>query len=824
MALSLGSIFYALGVDVRGMDAASARIQRFARNTSRGQQSANRFTEQLRNMESAAVLVAGPLSGVGARIRSLSAIVDRSTIAFAASVAGIVGAGFALYKLSQSSISAEKRLGQIRQRLEVVTGSTAIASLEFNKLVDLSNRTGQEFGSLSSSYSKFIAAAHGTNLEGQKSADIFEKVAVAAGHLRLSTDQSEGIFKALEQIMSKGQVQAEELRGQLGDRLPGAFRIAADALGVTTRELNKMLKAGEVASEEFLPKFATQLLKTFGIDKMQAVDNITASQNKLNTAWLLFSDRLDKALGISATFKDIIDATTSALNSLAVNMDDVVRITQIATGAMLGFIAPNIIFGIGTLIALVVRLTRSIKALNIVMLANPAGGLASLLVRLTLALGGAYAATQLFDKAISSIDMDPNIQAIDAYIAQEDLMRRSLVDTTKTFVTEIEKQMKASELRLQQLKDDLVEAQKAQEAFQAANPKTVGWLEYFGLSGGNIDTSDIEAEIDAVTNSLTALQNRWVTLQSIMQGQELAPEIDTGGGTDSTASQLRRLERTRLEFEKLNAEVAAMSKGPIAMREFNREFDKREAILSYQQSLEQTGMAQGEINQKVAAFQRLWQQKIDLTPTLEGLRRIEDEFVQAFESIADTIASSMVEGKFAIEDFATVGKRFVEQLISTFIQLAVFNPLINSLLGTQNPTFNLGTSLGGAGGLGGTLASLFAGGFASGGVIGKSSVLSSGGNMYRVGERGAEAILPLTRNGSGQLGVNAAGLGGGGMAVTFDVNVINESKNTEVQTRRTDKGLDIRVIDKMVASAIGKRGSLTDQALQNRGRTVSRGV
>ena len=42
---------------------------------------------------------------------------------------------------------------------------------------------------------------------------------------------------ALAQMASKGTVQAEELRGQLGERLPGAFKIAAAAMGVTQAEL-----------------------------------------------------------------------------------------------------------------------------------------------------------------------------------------------------------------------------------------------------------------------------------------------------------------------------------------------------------------------------------------------------------------------------------------------------------------------------------------------------------------------------------------------------------------------------------------------------------
>jgi len=64
-------------------------------------------------------------------------------------------------------------------------------------------------------------------------------------------------------MMGKGKVQAEELRGQLGEALPGAFNLAAKAMGVTTSKLNEMLDKGQVLPEELLPKLASELLKTF---------------------------------------------------------------------------------------------------------------------------------------------------------------------------------------------------------------------------------------------------------------------------------------------------------------------------------------------------------------------------------------------------------------------------------------------------------------------------------------------------------------------------------------------------------------------------------
>src|SRR5262249_2765500 len=86
----------------------------------------------------------------------------------------------------------------------------------------------------------------------------------AARALQLSQQDTSGVLLAVQQIMSKGTVQAEELRGQIGERLPGAFQIAARAMGVTTAELGKMLEQGQVLSTTFLPRFAAQLERELG--------------------------------------------------------------------------------------------------------------------------------------------------------------------------------------------------------------------------------------------------------------------------------------------------------------------------------------------------------------------------------------------------------------------------------------------------------------------------------------------------------------------------------------------------------------------------------
>ena len=88
---------------------------------------------------------------------------------------------------------------------------------------------------------------------------------MAAANLALggNAERLQGILLATGQVISKGKVQAEELRGQIGERLPGAFALFAKAVGKTPAELDKALEKGEVTVEDFV-KFTKSLFERFG--------------------------------------------------------------------------------------------------------------------------------------------------------------------------------------------------------------------------------------------------------------------------------------------------------------------------------------------------------------------------------------------------------------------------------------------------------------------------------------------------------------------------------------------------------------------------------
>lgn len=194
------------------------------------------------------------------------------------------GGLYGVINLLGQVITAYQTLEAAQARLNVVNdGDFAATANDLDFLRRNADRLGVDLGTLAQEYSKFSIATKGTNLEGEKTRKIFISVAEAARVNRTSNEELSGVFVALTQIVSKGAVQMEELRQQLGDRLPGALQIMADGLGVTTAELIKMLEAGEVTSDALVP-FAEELDRRFGPGLGEALAGTTTALGRLKNA------------------------------------------------------------------------------------------------------------------------------------------------------------------------------------------------------------------------------------------------------------------------------------------------------------------------------------------------------------------------------------------------------------------------------------------------------------------------------------------------------------------------------------------------------------
>jgi tape measure domain-containing protein len=210
---------------------------------------------------------------------------------------------------------------QVNKQLEFATGSAAKGAAEFEFVKTVAKDLGLELLSTASGYAKLAASTKGTALEGEATRKVFQGVAAAAASLGLSADDTNGVMTALAQIASKGQVSMEELRQQLGERLPGAMAVAAKSMGVTTGELIKLIEGG-LDSVTFLRAFGPAMVDAFGPTAQKNAQSLQGQMNALkNTFNLLLNDLGQGAIGKAAAvvFGDIalaIGATQKALNSL----------------------------------------------------------------------------------------------------------------------------------------------------------------------------------------------------------------------------------------------------------------------------------------------------------------------------------------------------------------------------------------------------------------------------------------------------------------------------------------------------------------------------
>lgn len=215
----------------------------------------------------------------------------------------------AFSSFAAQSLSIVRDTNRASTALKNVSGSAAELVGNQKFLVDLSKKYGANVNDLSTSYAKFTASAKlaGMPLSVQKS--LFESVSRATAAFALSSEDTNSVFLALSQMMGKGKIQAQELRLQMGEKLPIALQAMAKAAGVSVGQLDKMMQKGELISGEVLPKFGKALDELIpNVD----TNHLETSVNRLQNAKI----ELLKSTPVSDTYKLFIDTLTEAVSGL----------------------------------------------------------------------------------------------------------------------------------------------------------------------------------------------------------------------------------------------------------------------------------------------------------------------------------------------------------------------------------------------------------------------------------------------------------------------------------------------------------------------------
>lgn len=227
------------------------------------------------------------------------------------------GGFFAAIEGVRGVVDAYRTLEQAQNRLGAVfEGDQNAQAQELDFIRRTAERLGISFGALAQEYTKFAVATQGTNLEGENTRRIFRQVAEAGRVQGLSLDQMQGTFVALTQIVSKGTVSMEELRQQLGDRLPGALQILAAGLDLSTDELIKLIENGELSSDSLIA-FGDELERRFAGQLPEALEGVNAAVGRFQNAIFQAFLTIGRGGAIEG-FADLLNELVAAFDTAAV--------------------------------------------------------------------------------------------------------------------------------------------------------------------------------------------------------------------------------------------------------------------------------------------------------------------------------------------------------------------------------------------------------------------------------------------------------------------------------------------------------------------------
>lgn len=247
-------------------------------------------------MDKAFEKIHGSISNVTGRVMNLRT-------AFVA-----LGAGVALRGLAETGMQFES----LTKAMNIVTGDSGLAKQEMARLRDETDRLGLVTSTTADDYLKFLAAIKGSSVDAGAAKDAFFGVAQAMSLMGKGEESTSRALKAIEQIASKGQVYAEELKGQLGEALPGAMNIAATSMGMTVERMFEEMEKGTISAEKFFAVFNQGIQINFPVDR---VDSARAEVARLTNAWQDFQ-KLAANSGFLDAWGDAAGRLAEKLNSI----------------------------------------------------------------------------------------------------------------------------------------------------------------------------------------------------------------------------------------------------------------------------------------------------------------------------------------------------------------------------------------------------------------------------------------------------------------------------------------------------------------------------
>lgn len=207
---------------------------------------------------------------------------------------GVVAAAFSA-QAARAGITALLDTAKSQQalvnsmRASVATSAQAADALSF--VSQTAKELGLNFQSAAEGFQRMTASASANGIAMEDQKKLFLEVSRAATSLHLAPEQVDRAMTALSQSFSKGRFQAEELRQQLAEAIPGVVPRFQQAVMEMTRgtslagkSFDQLLQGGLLDVKTFLPAMISSFAD-MGRNWSDAASSMQSEANRLGNAW-----------------------------------------------------------------------------------------------------------------------------------------------------------------------------------------------------------------------------------------------------------------------------------------------------------------------------------------------------------------------------------------------------------------------------------------------------------------------------------------------------------------------------------------------------------
>jgi lambda family phage tail tape measure protein len=662
-------------------------------------------------------------------------------------------------------VSLVDSLESLQNRLAIVTGSQQIARDTLGQLADSAKESRTSVDALANSFVRIANSnkAFKNNISGTiRLTELLQKSFAVSGS---TIAESSNTIVQLSQAFSSGEVRGQELRsvleqnaflaGKLRDRFGGDIYKKAEKGLISIRDVIEVI----IGSQRELDKATRELAPTIS-------QTLTSAFDKAKLSLLDFTKNAD----LLRNFAKVVDFVVENFGTLAIAISGIALVQLPA----------------------LLKSFSSLSSVSLLLAGNPIAlffvGLAGAIALATSELGG----------------LDKDLGIIERVVVFLGGLTTALVDSNKAinkFLGISQRDLTPLEMLDNKLQDIAGSLQRARESL--AKPLTPEQVIAEREKALRKLADDLAAKakgnVDTVRDLLSRLNKEF--LDGKIGVKQYFEQFDNF-----------ELERSNILFREGRIEVERRNEAlnlantrtlnrqfrdqAISLQEFNEATEKNQ-LANLNDELEKGKISLIQYNQELVKIQ----QKFDPNSALAAGTA---NFLQSIGTVSENVAGAITQTFTRLEDsltefiktgtfnFRQFTQAILDDLTRIIVRAAIIRPLAQGILDFSLPASTAGTTNAGSVS-GGFTATPNA--FASGGIVNSPTNFEYGrGKLGLMGEAGPEAILPLQRSRSGDLGVQAS-------VTPVTVNVINQAGNEVTTQERT--GTDgARILDILIQNKV----------------------